>query len=227
MSTKFKTKDILASFPNDDLPIISVGCGMCKREKEMSKIRQIICIDPTTANEDRWTGIKKVMTPNYKNVKELIKEDPSIIGNCHLFIEYPMTDYVTYDFLSIYDLQPIHLVLLTTTTCHSGGLLIHMWLNNNGIKTINKEKTRTQKNMPKLNPNIIKYDLKLKKAYRSPGYGEVLEKKNIFVSGNRLEDKIIERAILSPTDMEYMAQSSIDMGNMTSHKKSIYIIKML
>ena len=158
MSTNFKTKNIMSTFPNDNLPIVSVGCGMCKREKEMLKKRKIICIDPTTADEDEWFGIKKVMTPDYKNVKELIKEYPSIIGNCHLFIEYPMTDYVTYDYLAIYDLQPISLVLLTTTTSQSGGLLLHSWLNNNGIKTTNKEYTRGLKGMPQLNPDILKYD---------------------------------------------------------------------
>ena len=165
MSTPFKTKDVLSAFPNDSLPIVSVGCGMCKREYEMSKIRNIICVDPTHANVDPWTDVKRRMKPDYENVKELVQAKPSIIGNCHLLIEYPMTDYVTYDFLAIYDLQPKSLVLLTTSTVHSGGLMLHMWLNNNGIKTTNKAEMREalKKNTPDamLNPIALKYNLHL------------------------------------------------------------------
>ena len=141
MSTPFKTKDVLSAFPNDNLPIVSVGCGMCLRELVMSKSRTIICVDPTQAKVDQWTDIKRAMKPDFDNVKQLVRAKPTIIGNCHLLVEYPMTDYVTYDFLAIYDLQPKSLVLLTTSTGHSGGLLLHMWLNNNGIKTTNKAMT--------------------------------------------------------------------------------------
>ncbi len=97
----------------------------------MSKSRTIICVDPTQAKFDQWTDIKRAMKPDFDNVKQLVQAKPTIIGNCHLLVEYPLTDYVTYDFLAIYDLQPKSLVLLTTSTGHSGGLLLHMWLNNN------------------------------------------------------------------------------------------------
>ena len=69
MSTPFKTKDVLSAFPNDNLPIVSVGCGMCLRELVMSKTRTTICVDPTQANVDEWTDIKRAKKPDFDNVK--------------------------------------------------------------------------------------------------------------------------------------------------------------
>ena len=226
MSTPFDTRQVLSAFPIDDLPIVSVGCGMCEREYKMSKTRNIICVDPTHANVDPWSEAKKKMKPDYENVKELVQAKPSIIGNCHLFIEYPMTDYVTYDFLAIYDLQPKSLVILTTSTPASGGLLLHMWLNNNGIKTTNKEKTI--KSIKKtlnitLHPNAMKYDLRLRNiTLRSHRDGEIC--RFILVSGTRRDDKIIKRPLLSPAHMEHMGFSN---ASKTTHMKSILIMNLI
>ena len=156
--------------------------------------------------------LPSLMKPDYENVKELVQAKPSIIGNCHLLIEYPMTDYVTYDFLAIYDLQPKSLVLLTTSTCHSGGLMLHMWLNNNGIKTTNKAKTmkiikKNHGDDAMLSPNALKYNLNViqKKLhiFRKKIEGRP-NKMYIFVSGTRKDNRIIKRPLLSPNYMEHM-----------------------
>lgn len=235
MSTPFKTKDVLSHFPNDSLPIVSVGCGMCKRELEMSKTRTIICVDPTQANIDQWTDIKRAMKPDFDNVKQLVQAKPTIIGNCHLLIEYSMTDYVTYDFLAIYDLQPKSLVLLTTSTAHSGGLMLHMWLNNNGIKTTNKATTiksikETHGADAMLSPNALKYNLHLiRKKLR------ILKNKPkdldhyiyILVSGTRKDNKIIKRPLLSPAHMEHMGRDNVSQTTPMKSLANIVLINRL
>ena len=202
-----------------------VGCvnGSMKWQKP----ENIICVDPTHANVDPWTDIKKKMKPDYENVKELVQAKPSIIGNCHLFIEYPMTDYVTYDFLAIYDLQPKSLVISTTCNIGSGGLLLHMWLNNNGIETTNKEKTiRSIREVlnTMLHPNAMRYDLHLRQTQclTQNKYKKIY----ILVSGTRRDDTIIKRPLLSPAHMEHMGVTN-DSTLERQVMKSILIMNLI
>ena len=200
MSSPFQTKKI--TFENKSIPIISVGSGMGKREKELINLGyKVICIDPTKQNKDRWYPIKRVMKSNYKYVNDLIENNKDIIGNCNLLIEYPMTDYITYDFCAIYDLQPIEIIILTTVGATSGSILLHYWLNKYGINTTNKQ--ITMKSLAQglgITFNIeLNYELEIidtmpKKCIKFPDTF-------IFVKGKR-KFEICNRNLLSQKKME-------------------------
>lgn len=226
MSTKFRNKDIIACMPDKSIPLVSVGSGMGKREQELCKYYDtVICIDPRKEDfVDKWTNITRVMNPDYGTVYDLIKARPEIRYNCYLLIEYPLTDYVTYDFFSMYDLQPVNAVILTSKSGGSGGMLLHMWLRLCRVETQNKIKTCNLYNLV-MQPTID-YTLELVREYRTKANEDKVSQDMIFV--NCVRNSVVKtKCILSPKAEDSMPKSAnIDALN-HSFKKCLMCLNII
>ena len=230
MSTPFTTESVSKNFSDVNIPIISVGSGMGKREQELIDLgHKVICIDPFKGRKDRWTSIKRVRKRDFKNVPSCMEKHKELIGNCYVLIEYPQTDYITYDFCSLYDLQPLETIILTTRSCQSGGLLLHFWLNKYGIQTTNKEKTRSglEQSGISFNEVHLPYTLNIveeqNKKTTLTDESLIWIQQFIFIKGTRDFEFSERDKILSPIILEEMG---IEMGA-KGVDRSIELIKHL
>lgn len=124
--------------PYSELPLVSVGSGMGLLEKyiETEHKKPVICVDPTTGKRDKYTKVTRVRKPDFPNVVELLKMKPELIGNCHLLLIYPLTDYVTYDICAICDLKPVYVTLLYGPASKSGSFSLVRFLRKCGVKNV-------------------------------------------------------------------------------------------
>lgn len=116
-----------------ELRIISVGSGLGKWEKsfENETKRQIICVDPdpesfNRPNENESEDIYH--RPDFPLVDDLIKFDPSVVGNCILLLLWPTPNLSTYDIEAVFKLKPNHVVTVYETIGGAGGEQFHIWL---------------------------------------------------------------------------------------------------
>ena len=93
--------------------IVSVGSGMGKIEQKLRTSGKIvICIDPNDyGKKDRYTGVKRVLYPDYSTVADFLLKKPLSIGKINLLLQYPLPDYNLYDIMAIKRLEPKNIFL--------------------------------------------------------------------------------------------------------------------
>lgn len=117
------------------LPIISVGSGSGVVEHLLDQTFDIdiICVDPdpssfSTAPESMG---KK---PKYPRVSDLIKDQPTIVGNCILFLNWSTPNESTYDYDALVALCPNYVLWIGEPSGSAGGAIMLQWLKKCGIK---------------------------------------------------------------------------------------------
>jgi len=150
MSQRFSFVQIFESIKNSKLPIVSVGSGMGLDEELMIKKYKcnIILVDPTKDNEDKYRDVKMARRPDFKNVKELMKAKPELKGNCVVMLLYPLPDFAMYDIFSIYDLSPKEVVIMYNPFGASGSFLLHNFLRNINATELSAAKLEMVSTLP-------------------------------------------------------------------------------
>jgi hypothetical protein len=185
-----KVATIINSFYNHyKLPIVSVGSGIGAIEyfannkyyKKYNNNMNWICIDinnnPIHFPSNAHKYINQPLTNiDYNSCDELIKNDPSIVGNCILFLNWCLPNDSTYDYEAIVKLKPkavlsIYEVFYEANGC-AGGQKFFDW-------TVNSDK----------------YNLKEMYKLYHEDYNEYEDEKNDFRIGwwdiNSKEDAVI------------------------------------
>ena len=124
------------------MPIVSIGSGIGAIEYIANNKYNMdwICIDinnnpihfPLSANKYINQPLMKI---DYNSFDELIKNDPSIVGNCILFLNWCLPNESTYDYDAIIKLKPkavlsIYEVFNEANGC-AGGQMFYDWTINN------------------------------------------------------------------------------------------------
>lgn len=128
---------VIDEFPNLQNNIISIGSGGGYIEKLLSDLLAINIIgidpDPTSFIEDKTIYLE----PKYPYIDDLIKENPNIIENCILFINWSNPDE-DYDIQSILKLNPTCIIIVNETGISgaAGSIGLHQFLDINNIKTL-------------------------------------------------------------------------------------------
>jgi hypothetical protein len=117
---------------NYNNPIISVGSGngvVEKFIKDNNPNIKIICIDP---NPNQFIPVKnnEFIKPEFDTIENLLKEQPSIIENCILFLNWPSPNDSTYDIEAVRSLQPSDIITIVDKSGTAGGEEFLEWLNN-------------------------------------------------------------------------------------------------
>lgn len=117
------------------VPWVSVGCGNAAGKAFFFFKKTHFAVE-SCAKEINWRlcdpeplsfgslGLLEPYAPvQFKNVQELIQQEPTIVGHCVLFLNWPEPNDATYDYEAIQLLQP--LAILATTELflglHGGG----------------------------------------------------------------------------------------------------------
>jgi len=157
---------------------VSVGCGMGMLEKRLRDAGKIvICVDPNDYDQrDQYLGVRRVLTPDYKFVSDLILDKPNIVGKVHLILSHPLPDYTIYDIMAVLKLEPKNIFLYYMKGGGAGSWLLQRFLRKNGVQ--NTGKLLTDKNFYEgrgVTPSVcpIKYR-----------YTQVYEKDEFVVRGN-------------------------------------------
>jgi hypothetical protein len=133
----FSENEILKQIKNN-IKVISVGSAHGYIEKYLIENgKNVICIDPSKSKINPYTDEKRVKEPDYKNVKEYLDKNEDN-EDCQLLLHYPLSDYVTYDICSIYDLNPKYITIMCSYDGESGSIGLHIWLRKCGVDTIGK-----------------------------------------------------------------------------------------
>lgn len=116
----------------EDKKIISVGSGYADTEfafMERNK-KEIICVDPYPLSHGSFGDV--LVTPKYSYVDELIKNEPDVIGNCHLLLIWPCPNDSTYDVEAIEKLKPLSIIIIYDPSGSGGGseFLKYEWRGN-------------------------------------------------------------------------------------------------
>lgn len=118
-----------------NLPIVSIGSGSGVVELLLDQAFDvdIICVDPdphsfSTAPEDMG---KK---PKYPLVSDLIKDQPTIVGNCILLLVWSPPNASTYDYDALVALCPNLVLWIGEPSGSAGGATMLKWLQKCGIK---------------------------------------------------------------------------------------------
>ena len=62
-------------------------------------------------------------------------------GNVNLLLLHPLPDYILYDIMAIYHLEPIKIFLYYMKDGGAGSWFLHRFLRKNGVNTLGKMKT--------------------------------------------------------------------------------------
>jgi hypothetical protein len=138
-----KVATIINSFYNTyNVPIVSIGSGTGAIEYITNNKYNMdwICIDinnnpihfPPSANKYINQPLMKI---DYNSCDELIKNTPSIVENCVLFLNWCLPNNSTYDYEAIIKLKPkavlsIYEVFYEANGC-AGGIMFYDWTINN------------------------------------------------------------------------------------------------
>ncbi len=99
-----QVKIILESFYTKfKIPIVSIGSGSGSIEHYTKSNINWILIDP---NPISFHG-SVIMEPNFSYIDDLITDNPNIVGNCLLFLNWCDPNDSEYDYEAIIKLQPI------------------------------------------------------------------------------------------------------------------------
>ncbi len=135
--------DIISSFYNKHkLPIVSMGSGTGVIEylaKKKNEEIDWICIDndtnmnfPTCAKQYINEPLTKI---DYNSCDQLINNNPSIVDNCLLFLNWCLPNNSTYDFEAIIKLKPIAILSIYENfdgmSGAAGGEMFYNWCQHN------------------------------------------------------------------------------------------------
>lgn len=125
-------------------PIVSVGSGAGRLEKLFStqtEHAEIICIDPDPTS---FMGDKVYFEPKYSYVDELIQNEPYIIGNCILLLNW-CEPKLTYDYEAVLKCKPVAIFTIIERykfeAGAAGGKQFHQFLENCGMDEDHSSKT--------------------------------------------------------------------------------------
>jgi hypothetical protein len=125
---KYLSKDIINEYLDiafikygEDKKIISVGSGYADTEFSFIKRnnKEIICVDPYPFSHGNFGNV--LVKPKYDYVDDLIKNEPDVIGNCHLLLIWPLPNESIYDLESIEKLKPLSIIIIYDPSGSSGG----------------------------------------------------------------------------------------------------------
>ncbi len=137
--------NIISSFYNYyKLPFVSIGSGIGAIEyftKKQNDNIEWICIDNNDNPNDFPPSAKNyinkpLMKIDYKLCQDLINNNPSIINNCIIFLNWCLPNDSTYDYEAIIKLKPLA-ILSIYEECDdmmsgaAGGEMFYNWIYNN------------------------------------------------------------------------------------------------
>lgn len=130
-----RVSEYFGSMPTD-LPIISVGSGSGALEKHLDSVHHtdIICVDPLE-HVFLETPAKYCKKPVYPRVSDLIKDQPHLVGNCSLLLNWSSPVFSVYDYDALVALKPRYLLWIGDTTGNAAGYKMLSWINKCGIKS--------------------------------------------------------------------------------------------
>jgi hypothetical protein len=144
--------DIINSFYNKyKLQIISIGSGVGAIEylaKQNNEHINWICIDINNNPIDFPSNAKNYinkpfMNINYNSCDELISNNPSIINNCIVFLNWCLPNDYHYDFEAIIKLKPIAILSIYEDYDEgngaAGGEMFYNWTKNNNDYHLKEE----------------------------------------------------------------------------------------
>jgi hypothetical protein len=101
--------------------IASVGSGSGTFEKLLCEKLQIeiICVDPNGTYGNAPS--EYIMKSQFPDVKNLIKYDPSVVGNCAIILNWAYPNDSTYDYDAVQDLKPKWILWIGDPTGIAGG----------------------------------------------------------------------------------------------------------
>src|SRR6185437_11465893 len=89
--------------------IVSIGSGTGRLEYVLKNEYKfdIICVDPEPESFEKYPADGKCLKPDFDLVSDLIKKDPTIVGNCILLMIWPWYTDVNndYDYQAMIDLK--------------------------------------------------------------------------------------------------------------------------
>jgi hypothetical protein len=135
-------------YNNYKLPIISVGSGTCiieylsnkKYNEKYNKNMNWICIDSDNnplnfPPQASYYLSRPLMNIDYNSSDELIQNNPSIVGNCILFLNWCLPNESTYDYDAIIKLKPLAVLsiyeVFNDDYGSAGGKKFYDWTINN------------------------------------------------------------------------------------------------
>lgn len=126
-----------------DLPVISVGSGSGYVEKQcMERIKDLnmILVDPLNPDENEFYPVPSHLSqnPSYELTNDLIVDKPEIIGNCHLFLNWPLPNDIMYDYEAILLLKPKKIIICCEVSGSSGSQKLLAWLRFCGLKCMDE-----------------------------------------------------------------------------------------
>jgi len=138
----------ITNIPN--IPIISVGSGSgcVERRLNIELKTDIICVDPLIETFI-LTPKKFSLEPKYSYVKDLIKDNPTVVGNCILFLNWSTPNESDYDYDALELLKSKHVLWVGDTSGTSAGYKFHNWLKKCNIDITNE--------MPYIETNVPIY----------------------------------------------------------------------
>ena len=119
-----------------DLPVVSVGSGSGALEKHLDSKHgtDIICVDPL---EEIFlkTPAKYCKKPAYPRVTDLLLDQPHLVGNCSLFLNWSSPVFSVYDYDALVALKPRYLLWIGDTMGNAAGYKMLYWINKCGLKS--------------------------------------------------------------------------------------------
>lgn len=101
-------------------PIVSVGSGTGDLEylfSESTGYPEIMCIDPDPTS---FLGKYIFIQPKYKYVKDMIKSEPSMVGNCILLLNWCEPNDSLYDYEAVMLCKPVAILTIIERYNKSG-----------------------------------------------------------------------------------------------------------
>ena len=106
-------------------PIVSVGSGIGTVEKYLDVNDSVICVDPDPFSYQIFELEPELShLPDYEYVEDLIKDNPGLVSNCNIFLNWPNPtigkNECTFDIESIELLKPEILLIVMERTGGAG-----------------------------------------------------------------------------------------------------------
>ncbi len=184
----------------EDKKIISVGSGHADTEfsfMERNK-KEIICVDPFPYSHGSFGSV--LVKPKYDYVDDLIKNEPDVVGNCHLLLIWPLPCDSTYDIDAIEKLKPLSIVVIYDPTGSSGGteFLYYKWLFNW------REEGENEQKYYDVHKNRVRYMTKYDSFYYTIDY---FVEKNYLEKYKEIQDEKLDNStsisdLSDPTRLE-------------------------
>lgn len=122
-----------------DAPVVSVGSGSGYVEAQcLERIPglQIVLVDPVDPEENTFSPVPEHLSkkPSYCYVEDLVADNPDIVGECHLFLNWSLPNNDFYDYESILALKPLSIIICCEVSGSAGSKKLLAWLDYCGVK---------------------------------------------------------------------------------------------